>query len=209
MKFFLRVFCGHEFAIITSVKNKGKNKRRTWWISNRSVLLYFFYEYVPRVFWETLQLRLAFWAQQPYWQTHLLYDVLIKTLELWSTLLLLFSEGLFSVRPSHTLNDPPATPPCNVCFKWKMTKASAAAGVAQPALCAATSASMNFFRGTFCHERYCVLMVRSGLQWLKLGANVSNFSFSPSTVLFHLGHAGLSHCELKCFWQICCQIRLS
>ncbi|XP_075880781.1 dolichyl-diphosphooligosaccharide--protein glycosyltransferase subunit 2 isoform X2 [Nelusetta ayraudi] len=27
--------------------------------------------------------------------------------------------------------------------------------------------------------------------WLKLGANVSNFSFSPSTVLFHLGHAAM------------------
>ncbi|KAM4583182.1 dolichyl-diphosphooligosaccharide--protein glycosyltransferase subunit 2 isoform 2-T2 [Fundulus diaphanus] len=27
--------------------------------------------------------------------------------------------------------------------------------------------------------------------WLKLGANISNFSFSPSTILFHLGHAAL------------------
>uniref|UniRef100_A0A3Q2C847 Dolichyl-diphosphooligosaccharide--protein glycosyltransferase subunit 2 n=1 Tax=Cyprinodon variegatus TaxID=28743 RepID=A0A3Q2C847_CYPVA len=27
--------------------------------------------------------------------------------------------------------------------------------------------------------------------WFKLGANISNFSFSPSTILFHLGHAAL------------------
>ncbi|KAM6947363.1 dolichyl-diphosphooligosaccharide--protein glycosyltransferase subunit 2 isoform 1-T1 [Lycodopsis pacificus] len=27
--------------------------------------------------------------------------------------------------------------------------------------------------------------------WLKLGANVSNFTFTPSTVLFHVGHAAL------------------
>ncbi|XP_068568697.1 dolichyl-diphosphooligosaccharide--protein glycosyltransferase subunit 2 isoform X1 [Cebidichthys violaceus] len=27
--------------------------------------------------------------------------------------------------------------------------------------------------------------------WLKLGANISNFSFTPSTVLFHVGHAAL------------------
>ncbi|XP_028667949.1 dolichyl-diphosphooligosaccharide--protein glycosyltransferase subunit 2 isoform X2 [Erpetoichthys calabaricus] len=27
--------------------------------------------------------------------------------------------------------------------------------------------------------------------WLKLGANISNFSFAPSTLLFHLGHAAL------------------
>ncbi|XP_061147058.1 dolichyl-diphosphooligosaccharide--protein glycosyltransferase subunit 2 isoform X1 [Syngnathus typhle] len=27
--------------------------------------------------------------------------------------------------------------------------------------------------------------------WIKLGANVSNFSFSPSTLLFHVGHAAL------------------
>uniref|UniRef100_A0A8C8DPQ1 Dolichyl-diphosphooligosaccharide--protein glycosyltransferase subunit 2 n=1 Tax=Oryzias sinensis TaxID=183150 RepID=A0A8C8DPQ1_9TELE len=27
--------------------------------------------------------------------------------------------------------------------------------------------------------------------WLKLGANISNFSFSPSTILFHGGHAAL------------------
>lgn len=27
--------------------------------------------------------------------------------------------------------------------------------------------------------------------WLKLGANISNFSFSPSTILFHLGHAAM------------------
>ncbi|XP_065811399.1 dolichyl-diphosphooligosaccharide--protein glycosyltransferase subunit 2 isoform X1 [Labrus bergylta] len=27
--------------------------------------------------------------------------------------------------------------------------------------------------------------------WLKLGANISNFSFSPSTILFHVGHAAL------------------
>uniref|UniRef100_A0A3Q2XYJ8 Dolichyl-diphosphooligosaccharide--protein glycosyltransferase subunit 2 n=1 Tax=Hippocampus comes TaxID=109280 RepID=A0A3Q2XYJ8_HIPCM len=28
--------------------------------------------------------------------------------------------------------------------------------------------------------------------WIKLGANISNFSFSPSTILFHVGHAGRS-----------------
>uniref|UniRef100_A0A7N6B978 Dolichyl-diphosphooligosaccharide--protein glycosyltransferase subunit 2 n=1 Tax=Anabas testudineus TaxID=64144 RepID=A0A7N6B978_ANATE len=27
--------------------------------------------------------------------------------------------------------------------------------------------------------------------WFKLGANISNFSFSPSTILFHVGHAAL------------------
>ncbi|XP_037534610.1 dolichyl-diphosphooligosaccharide--protein glycosyltransferase subunit 2 isoform X3 [Nematolebias whitei] len=27
--------------------------------------------------------------------------------------------------------------------------------------------------------------------WFKLGANISNFSFSPSTILFHLGHAAM------------------
>ncbi|XP_061687503.1 dolichyl-diphosphooligosaccharide--protein glycosyltransferase subunit 2 isoform X2 [Syngnathoides biaculeatus] len=27
--------------------------------------------------------------------------------------------------------------------------------------------------------------------WIKLGANISNFSFSPSTILFHFGHAAL------------------
>ncbi|KAG2463536.1 RPN2 glycosyltransferase, partial [Polypterus senegalus] len=27
--------------------------------------------------------------------------------------------------------------------------------------------------------------------WLKLGANISNFSFAPSTLLFHLGHAAM------------------
>uniref|UniRef100_A0A672YVT2 Dolichyl-diphosphooligosaccharide--protein glycosyltransferase subunit 2 n=1 Tax=Sphaeramia orbicularis TaxID=375764 RepID=A0A672YVT2_9TELE len=27
--------------------------------------------------------------------------------------------------------------------------------------------------------------------WLKLGANISNFSFSPSTILFHVGHAAM------------------
>ncbi|XP_057702010.1 dolichyl-diphosphooligosaccharide--protein glycosyltransferase subunit 2 isoform X2 [Corythoichthys intestinalis] len=27
--------------------------------------------------------------------------------------------------------------------------------------------------------------------WIKLGANISNFSFSPSTILFHVGHAAL------------------
>ncbi|KAM9813803.1 dolichyl-diphosphooligosaccharide--protein glycosyltransferase subunit 2 [Neosynchiropus ocellatus] len=27
--------------------------------------------------------------------------------------------------------------------------------------------------------------------WIKLGANISNFSFSPSTLLFHIGHAAL------------------
>ncbi|XP_056294230.1 dolichyl-diphosphooligosaccharide--protein glycosyltransferase subunit 2 isoform X1 [Pseudoliparis swirei] len=27
--------------------------------------------------------------------------------------------------------------------------------------------------------------------WLKLGANISNFSFTPSTVLFHVGHAAM------------------
>ncbi|XP_049588540.1 dolichyl-diphosphooligosaccharide--protein glycosyltransferase subunit 2 [Syngnathus scovelli] len=27
--------------------------------------------------------------------------------------------------------------------------------------------------------------------WIKLGANISNFSFSPSTLLFHVGHAAL------------------
>uniref|UniRef100_A0AAV2M607 Dolichyl-diphosphooligosaccharide--protein glycosyltransferase subunit 2 n=1 Tax=Knipowitschia caucasica TaxID=637954 RepID=A0AAV2M607_KNICA len=27
--------------------------------------------------------------------------------------------------------------------------------------------------------------------WLKLGANISNFSFSPSTILFHAGHAAM------------------
>lgn len=27
--------------------------------------------------------------------------------------------------------------------------------------------------------------------WLKLGANISNFSFSPSSVLFHIGHAAM------------------
>uniref|UniRef100_A0A672YWD3 Dolichyl-diphosphooligosaccharide--protein glycosyltransferase subunit 2 n=1 Tax=Sphaeramia orbicularis TaxID=375764 RepID=A0A672YWD3_9TELE len=33
----------------------------------------------------------------------------------------------------------------------------------------------------------------SGLlfRWLKLGANISNFSFSPSTILFHVGHAAM------------------
>lgn len=28
------------------------------------------------------------------------------------------------------------------------------------------------------------------MQWFKLGANISNFSLSPSSVLFHVGHAG-------------------
>uniref|UniRef100_A0A8C3AI25 Dolichyl-diphosphooligosaccharide--protein glycosyltransferase subunit 2 n=1 Tax=Cyclopterus lumpus TaxID=8103 RepID=A0A8C3AI25_CYCLU len=27
--------------------------------------------------------------------------------------------------------------------------------------------------------------------WLKLGANISNFSFTPSTILFHVGHAAM------------------
>ncbi|XP_069744133.1 dolichyl-diphosphooligosaccharide--protein glycosyltransferase subunit 2 [Narcine bancroftii] len=27
--------------------------------------------------------------------------------------------------------------------------------------------------------------------WIKLGVNISNFNFSPSTIIFHLGHAGL------------------
>ncbi|XP_073165805.1 dolichyl-diphosphooligosaccharide--protein glycosyltransferase subunit 2 isoform X5 [Lepidochelys kempii] len=26
--------------------------------------------------------------------------------------------------------------------------------------------------------------------WIKIGANISNFSFAPSTIIFHLGHAG-------------------
>ncbi|PKU34467.1 hypothetical protein llap_15227 [Limosa lapponica baueri] len=26
--------------------------------------------------------------------------------------------------------------------------------------------------------------------WIKIGANISNFSFAPSTIVFHLGHAG-------------------
>ncbi|GCB69919.1 hypothetical protein scyTo_0008472 [Scyliorhinus torazame] len=27
--------------------------------------------------------------------------------------------------------------------------------------------------------------------WIKLGVNISNFTFSPSTIIFHLGHAGM------------------
>ncbi|KAJ7406493.1 Dolichyl-diphosphooligosaccharide--protein glycosyltransferase subunit 2 [Willisornis vidua] len=29
------------------------------------------------------------------------------------------------------------------------------------------------------------------IQWIKIGANISNFSFAPSTIVFHMGHAAM------------------
>ncbi|PNJ57724.1 RPN2 isoform 7, partial [Pongo abelii] len=29
------------------------------------------------------------------------------------------------------------------------------------------------------------------IQWIRIGANVSNFTFTPSTIIFHLGHAAM------------------
>lgn len=51
---------------------------------------------------------------------------------------------------------------------------------------------MNF--QTFCctavvHEQYSLVLAPLSVQWFKLGANISNFSLSPSAVLFHVGHA--------------------
>lgn len=36
----------------------------------------------------------------------------------------------------------------------------------------------------------CLCFSLLPVQWFKLGANMSNFTLSPSTILFHIGHAG-------------------
>lgn len=46
-----------------------------------------------------------------------------------------------------------------------------------------------------CHSVICHTLSVScffllPIQWFKLGANISNFTLSPSTILFHIGHAG-------------------
>lgn len=113
-------------------------------------------------------------------------------------------KELSSVRPSQTVNDPPVAPPYNVCFNLNWQKQAPLQSGSVGAVCFCVTSSS--FCGTFLHKIndnndkiyvYCVCIIHSGLQWLKLGANISNFSFSPSTILFHVGHAGQSYWENK------------
>lgn len=70
------------------------------------------------------------------------------------TLLLLLSEGLFSLKPPHALNKPPSVPSYNVCFNLKMTKA--AAGGAQPELCVSSLHQSSFLPHLLSHNEFVV-----------------------------------------------------
>lgn len=157
--------------------------------------------------------KVGFWAQQSYWQADVVWCVLIKALGLQSTLLLLFSEGLFRVRPSHALNDPPATPPYNVFFKWKITKAGAAAGVSQPALCASTPhqppwifflvAPFVTWWTTLClNDSLWSVVAQARSEHLQLQLLPQHHPVPPWTCRFVPLRTEM------CFWQLCCLIHL-